>query len=163
MKWLDELCAYTQVTRSRSSLCFIVNTAAGELTALVSPPTSLRFFITEMSRFERGTSLKKRLQISIHLRSIHEAIPRLCGFLLKTERWFLQILEHSLTALPKGAMAAMFTPAIQLNPRTLRNDIFLFIGWRRLYKGVASERLCCSYGIGCLYHETRSLVGGGAG
>lgn len=92
-----------------------------------------------MSRFERGTSLRKKppkkpLQIAIHLRSIHEAIPRLCGFLLKNERWFLQILEHSPTTLPKGDMAAMFTSAKRLNPRSLRNDIFLFIGWRRLYK-----------------------------
>ena len=46
------------------------------------------------------------------LRSIHEAIPRLCGLRLQIKRWFLQMLEPNLAILPKAPTAAMFTSTV---------------------------------------------------
>lgn len=43
---------------------------------------------------------------------MHEAIPRLCEARFRRKRWFLQMLEPSLTTLARDPSAAMFTSTV---------------------------------------------------
>lgn len=120
-----------------------------ELTGLVSRPDSLRFFQSKMSRLERRTSL----QISIHLRSMHEAILRLWRFLLKTELWLPQIRAESVTTLPRVTMAAILLQYAKSATSPEWRISFCSLAETLRGRGF-TEHVCCSCGIGWLYHET---------